>query len=180
MPILRHLHVSSSRCLWYAVGKPLSIASCLRWLTYSRRLSAANNARIYISQHGDAHGRFPLHWTISNHNLDGPMMADAFFLYALLCDHDEHTHASPFVLRNDTDHDTRIELALQARNQSMVGPGQEEWSHVCNRCCEIKMGADGQTCVSRSGLLICRCTQYNCRHNARGCHRWYNHWKTMV
>ncbi|KAI0077530.1 hypothetical protein K474DRAFT_1684282 [Panus rudis PR-1116 ss-1] len=154
--ITKHAYIEASLC------EQLTTSMVCGWL------SAANNARIYNSQHADGDGRFPLHWTISNHHLDGPMVADAFFLYALLRDHYEHT-AAPFVLRNDTDHDTRIELALRARNQSMVGPGQEEWSHICNRCCEIKTGADAQTYIMRAvvtdGITIGRpcCSVHDCK-----------------
>jgi hypothetical protein len=79
------------------------------------------------------------------------MVSDAFFLSALLHDHDECN--TSLILRNDVDHVTRLDLALRARNLAMVGPGQEQWNHICDRCCATKT-VDGVTCTSTISKFI--------------------------
>ena len=61
---------------------------------------------------------------------------DAFFIYALLLDTNERN--VPLDLdHNAPDNAQRLRAALDARNERIVGPGQELWNHACDLCCEI-------------------------------------------
>lgn len=60
---------------------------------------------------------------------------DAFFLNALILDC--HERGETLELANNVPNQaSRFEPALQARNERMVGPGQELWNHACNLCCD--------------------------------------------
>ena len=106
------------------------------------RVSAMNNAKIYRAQHYGAESCFPLTWS-KTPQLNGPTVSDAFFLYALLRDHDEH--GTTLALHNDTDQSVRLNKSLRERNATMVGPGQEHWSHACDLCC-MKKEIEGRLC----------------------------------
>lgn len=101
-----------------------------------------NNAKIYRAQHYGAESCFPLTWS-KTPQLNGPTVSDAFFLYALLRDHDEH--GTTLTLHNDTDQSVRLDKSLRERNATMVGPGQEHWSHACDLCC-MKKEIEGRLC----------------------------------
>lgn len=40
----------------------------------------------------------------------------------------------------------RLRPHLRSRNMRMVGPGQEQWNHVCDLCCWIEEDDDGSFC----------------------------------
>lgn len=122
-------------------------------LTARPRVSGQNNAKIYQEQHWKAEAEFPLVWPILP-RLDGPTVSDAFFLFALLRDHDEH--GTLLVLQNDTNHSIRLDGALRQRNMAMVGPGQEQWNHICDRCCAQKVDG-GVLCKPKPHwLAVCK------------------------
>ncbi len=68
-----------------------------------------------------------------------------FYLHGLLNDIRERRDSGEEVVL-ELPHDAasqgeRLRPALQARNQRMIGPGQENWSHACNLCCWISTDA---------------------------------------
>lgn len=65
---------------------------------------------------------------------------DAFFLNGLILDFYERKQT--LELANNAPSSARLQPALQARNERMVGPGQELWNHACNICCD-KREIDG-------------------------------------
>lgn len=63
------------------------------------------------------------------------MVWDSFFLNGLILDAKQRDTA--LQLKQDVpDQATRLRPALEARNERMVGPGQELWNHACNICCD--------------------------------------------
>lgn len=69
-------------------------------------------------------------------------MWDGFFLHSLLLEHSER--GTVLELAHDAhDQAERLQPALEARNNGMVGPGQELWNHACDLCCEIRENATG-------------------------------------
>ncbi|KAF8589403.1 hypothetical protein K439DRAFT_1645149 [Ramaria rubella] len=44
----------------------------------------------------------------------------------------------------------RLRPALEARNERMMGIGQEQWNHACDKCTHVFDGADGQKRAIRS------------------------------
>lgn len=70
---------------------------------------------------------------------------DAFFLNGLLLDFKER-YDTLELEHNVHDHATRLRPAIQARNERMVGPGQELWNHACEICCAIEESDD---CTSK-------------------------------
>ncbi|KZP31410.1 hypothetical protein FIBSPDRAFT_724394 [Athelia psychrophila] len=97
-------------------------------------VSATNNARIYNLETVDRVSRLPRTWS---HSLDlrTETVWDAFCLNGLILDY--HERSETLELANDaSNHASRLEPALQARNERMVGPGQELWNHACKSCCD--------------------------------------------
>lgn len=92
----------------------------------------------------EAEDRVMLLSRVWDHSLDlsAETVWDSFFLNGLLLD---------FKDRNDTlelehdaqNHAARLRPAIQARNERMVGPGQELWNHACELCCASREKLDG-------------------------------------
>lgn len=86
--------------------------------------------------------------------MDCEMVWNAFFLYALLLDH----HGREDILRiphHAATQADRLRPALEARSNRMVGPGQEHWSHACDKCTWFTTADDGNLRKSVSGFLVC-------------------------
>ncbi|KDQ51461.1 hypothetical protein JAAARDRAFT_62514 [Jaapia argillacea MUCL 33604] len=93
---------------------------------------------------------------------------DAFFLYGLLKDHAER--GSHLVLEHRaTSQALQLLPALEERNAAMVGPGQPQWNHACQSCCEVRVLKDGQAwglqAVVIDGITIGHpcCRVHNCK-----------------
>ncbi|KAF7968972.1 hypothetical protein HWV62_28773 [Athelia sp. TMB] len=96
-------------------------------------VSATNNARLYNLE---AEGHATPLSRVWNHSveLNAETVWDSFFLNGLLLDFKDRKDT--LELDNNTvDHATRLRPAIQARNERMVGPGQELWNHACEVCC---------------------------------------------
>lgn len=77
---------------------------------------------------------------------------NAFFLHSLLLDHTEHSNT--LELPHDASSQTiRLDEAIQSRNSSISGTGQEHWNHACDLCCWIPETTDGQTLHLRSVVV---------------------------
>jgi hypothetical protein len=74
--------------------------------------------------------------------LTGDHVWDAFFIDALISDCNEHDTLLELD-NNVPDQAQRLRPALEARNLSMVGPGQELWNHACELCCKLKTTETG-------------------------------------
>ncbi|KAH9829417.1 uncharacterized protein C8Q71DRAFT_888422, partial [Rhodofomes roseus] len=148
--VAKHTYVEASLC------EQFTASTVIAWY-YS-----SNNAKIYQQQHWESEARFPLVWPVKP-RLDGPMVSDAFFLFALLRDHDEH--GTLLVLTNDANHSVRLDSALRQRNLAMVGPGQEQWNHICDRCCARKVDGDTMRAVVTDGVTVGRpcCGVHDCK-----------------
>ena len=77
--------------------------------------------------------------------LDTRDVWNGFFLHSLILDHDERDEYLELI-HNMPSQAQRLQPQLAARNKRMAGPGQEEWSHACDRCCWILMDEDGVEC----------------------------------
>ncbi|KAH9834909.1 uncharacterized protein C8Q71DRAFT_710647 [Rhodofomes roseus] len=148
--VAKHTYIEATLC------EQFSASMVFAWV------SGQNNAKIYQEQHWEAEAEFPLVWPIVP-RLDGPMVSDAFFLFALLRDHDEHE--TLLVLQNDTNQSIRLSSALLQRNTAMVGPGQEQWNHICDRCCAQKVDGDTMRAVVTDGVTVGRpcCGVHDCK-----------------
>lgn len=123
------------------------------------RTSATNNAELYnsTSRPEEITKEFPANLNL-RHQLSTEYAWEAFFTYALLCEHEE-AGSTLELAHNAPSHMERLRPALQARNQQMAGPGQEEWSHACNLCCWVNEDEDGQIsenfpCIPNDPLLM--------------------------
>lgn len=72
----------------------------------------------------------------------------AFFLYALILDHEEQRAISNSAGTLELPHEAssqaeRIRSALRIRNSRIVGIGQEYWAHACNLCCWVSVDDTG-------------------------------------
>lgn len=67
-------------------------------------------------------------------NLTTETVWDSFFLNALLLDSKQRGDTLE-LQHNVQNHATRLRPAIEARNERMVGPGQELWNHACEGCC---------------------------------------------
>lgn len=77
------------------------------------------------------------------------MVWNAFFLHALLYDFQDRSDIL-ILQHNSRSHSERLRPAIIARNLRMVGPGQRQWSHACNKCTWFKDIGNG----GRGGALI--------------------------
>ena len=73
-------------------------------------------------------------------------MWNSFFIHALILEHHESNTILQLAHKAESQAQ-RLQPALQERNNRMVGPGQEAWSHACDQCCEVYKGKDGQFCA---------------------------------
>ncbi|KAJ3506217.1 hypothetical protein NMY22_g17324 [Coprinellus aureogranulatus] len=106
--------------------------------------SASNCARIYNEMADKV--RFKgllLHDYPKKLELDVETVWNSLFLFWLI---EQHTESKTCLEldHNESTQAFRLESALKERNLQMVGTGQEEWSHVCDLCCEIKKSSNGQ------------------------------------
>ncbi|KDQ50429.1 hypothetical protein JAAARDRAFT_74233 [Jaapia argillacea MUCL 33604] len=129
--------------------------------------SATNCARIYNLETPDASSRPKIQWPISL-KMDCENVWDAFFMFGLLKDQGTSLNLKHKV----SSHAIRLAPALEAWNESMVGPGQPRWSHTCNLCCEVQTMADGDTWALRAvitdGVTLGHpcCRVHDCKHDA--------------
>ncbi|KAJ7587970.1 hypothetical protein C8J56DRAFT_940606 [Mycena floridula] len=77
------------------------------------------------------------------------MIYEAFFVNALLRHHDRV--GTTLSLPHRGNQSDRLTAALQARNQLMVGTGQEMWAHACKGCMRLYHGEDGNIYRLRGG-----------------------------
>ncbi|KAI0746250.1 hypothetical protein C8Q80DRAFT_1105775 [Daedaleopsis nitida] len=125
LEIAQHFYITSSICENFANSMMLS------WT------SATNCAEIYnlAERPHDLSVQLSKLWKLKP-ELTTELVWDAFYIHALLLDHQEREFPLELV-HNAPSHFERLRPALQARNIRMVGPGQEEWSHACKLCCWI-------------------------------------------
>jgi hypothetical protein len=83
----------------------------------------------------------PANWQISL-DLDVEDVWNGFFFHSLLLDHIERGVVLELD-HNAPSQAARLHPALQARNERMAGPGQEEWNHACDDCCWVFRDGDG-------------------------------------
>jgi hypothetical protein len=70
---------------------------------------------------------------------------DGFFLFALLVDCATASESQILeVPHHATSQAKRLHEAMERRNRRMAGPGQDMWSHVCDKCAWIFEAKDGQ------------------------------------
>ncbi|KAJ7594982.1 hypothetical protein C8J56DRAFT_777583, partial [Mycena floridula] len=94
-----------------------------------------------------------------NSLLNPDMIYEAYFMHALLRHHAER--AIPLAIPHNGAQKDRLKGPLEARNQLMVGTGQEMWAHACTVCTKIYRGRDdGQLyqirCGGTDGVTVCR------------------------
>lgn len=78
--------------------------------------------------------KFPQDWP--SEQLRAEDALNGFFLYSLLLHKAEHQHY--LVLSHDVQSQRyRLEPALEERNKSMEGIGQEYWAHACDICFRV-------------------------------------------
>ncbi|KAJ7708801.1 hypothetical protein B0H17DRAFT_1124602 [Mycena rosella] len=77
--------------------------------------------------------------------LTGPLVLDAFFLYAIL--QDKQNRRETLSLPHHGYQNRRFDRELAERNYRMAGTGQDMWAHACNRCMKIYQGEDGNWCT---------------------------------
>lgn len=94
-------------------------------------MSATNNAQIYNLEHQASIESFPRYWS-NRPQLITTLVWDAFFFFALLRECNDRQEM--LVLAEDGTQAERLKPALMARNTSYVGPGRENYNHVCNKC----------------------------------------------
>lgn len=70
-------------------------------------------------------------------------LLNGFFIYSLLVHHAEHQE--PLSMNQDGEQRERLRPALQARNKTLEGLGQESYTHICDKCF-YSYEKDGQTC----------------------------------
>lgn len=75
---------------------------------------------------------------------------DALFLYWLLVDCSEQEQTLRLPHKEEQSQRLALTEAVQARNERMVGVGQEEWNHACDRCCFIESNVHGESEFSKS------------------------------
>jgi len=120
-------------CAWYLTYK-ISQAS---QLTPCNRTSATNCARIYNLSLAPTyfHPLLPVDWYVKL-TLYYDDVWDSFFTLSFLLNH----HSCDTILEiphkcgSQAD---RFHLALESHNELMMGPGQEQWNHGCDKCTHI-------------------------------------------
>ncbi len=118
----------------------------------SSRVSFTNNARIYNLEHRDNVERFPaVYDSVHGPVLNPTILSDIFFLFALLRDHAERSLC--LVHDSGGDQSDRLDPLLKDRTLAWVGPGRENWNHVCDKCRMHKV-IDGQSCTFSFKLEI--------------------------
>ncbi|KAA1475663.1 hypothetical protein DENSPDRAFT_826307 [Dentipellis sp. KUC8613] len=150
--VATHAYVETSLC------RRFTSSTVNAWVSFS------NNARIYNQEHAHTRQKFPAGW--ANPDLTPTVVADAFFILALLQEQKER--GLYLELSNVGDQSDRLDHALRLRTISLVGPGRENWSHICDKCC-AKRDEGGQFCIIRAvvmdGITIGRpcCKVHNCQ-----------------
>ncbi|KAF9538244.1 hypothetical protein CPC08DRAFT_651514, partial [Agrocybe pediades] len=81
------------------------------------------------------------HWQTSL-ELQDEHVLNGFFIYSLLLEKAERQQ--PLSLGHNLYHRDRLQPALQERNKSMEGPGQEAYTHACDLCYVVYEGDDGR------------------------------------
>lgn len=121
----------------------------------SSRASATNCARIY-NLSSKRSPNIPSNWP--HLELDVADAWNAFILHTLLCRHEERgqTLVIPHGGHSQSD---RLLVAIRQENQLDVGPGQEHWNHVCDRCCWL-YERDGVQCEYEITLCVV-CLSHN-------------------
>lgn len=152
--IAQHYYISSELCEMFtsmmvnAWCASASAPSNMLMLMYTSRASATNIARIYNEAFIDPLVRadLPATWCYRM-RLDQEDVWSGFLLFALLNDIKERRdsgHQEVLELAHDAPSQSkRLRPALQARNERMIGPGQEYWNHACELCCWISEDCDG-------------------------------------
>ncbi|KDQ16589.1 hypothetical protein BOTBODRAFT_106906, partial [Botryobasidium botryosum FD-172 SS1] len=102
---------------------------------------------------------------------------DGFFMHSLLMEMAEK--GLRLELPHDCPQEVRLRAALEARNASYVGFGQEEWNHACNLCTKYHKDDDGNI-VGKTQTLVMDgvtlghpvCKERNCKipHQENYCH----------
>ena len=109
------------------------------------RVSFMNNARIYNLEHRDVIEHFPDGYnSVHGPELTPTLLSDLFFLFALLRDRAERDLCLVHDSRGDQS--DRLDPLLEDRTLAWVGPGRENWNHVCDKC-RVQKVIDGQTCA---------------------------------
>ncbi|KAF4614627.1 hypothetical protein D9613_003186 [Agrocybe pediades] len=117
------------------------------------------------------------HWQTSL-ELQDEHVLNGFFIYSLLLEKAERGQI--LSLGHKLNHRDRLQPALQERNQSMEGPGQEAYTHACDLCYVVYEGGDGRKMKIQAavcdGITIGHpcCAVHDCKaplatHRARFC-----------
>ncbi|KDQ11638.1 hypothetical protein BOTBODRAFT_114058 [Botryobasidium botryosum FD-172 SS1] len=111
--------------------------------------SGSNHANAYNKELARGHRIPPIY---NKHLLLASEHAwDGFFLHSLLMEMDEK--GSRLKLPHDCPQEVRLRAALEARNASYVGFGQEEWNHACNLCTKYHTDDQGNL-VGKTQTLV--------------------------
>ncbi|KAF8574954.1 hypothetical protein K439DRAFT_1649684 [Ramaria rubella] len=123
--------------------------------------------------------------TFLKKSMDGELVLDAFFLHVLL--HDNMKRGACLSVPHHGSHNDQFTDALNERNFSMAGTGQEMWWHACNECAKMYTGQDGHiyrmTAGVTDGITVGHpcCCVHDCKvplehHHHRFCptHRHFN------
>lgn len=136
------------------------------------RTSASNCARIYNEMAEKVRFKNLLpHDYPKKLELDVETVWNSLFLFWLIEDHSDSQRPVLVLDHNEATQALRLEGALQDRNLRMVGTGQEEWSHVCDLCCEIKKASDGRGALHVTGVFHHGRTYSFVRNNDTVCSR---------
>ena len=143
--------LSRQRCVSVSPGQPYAHGTSNDWfpervcLIILGRVSFTNNARIYNLEHRDVIEQFPDDYnSVHGPELTPTLLSDIFFLFALLRDRAEHDLCLVHDSRGDQS--DRLDSLLEDRTLAWVGPGRENWNHVCDKC-RVQKVIDGQTCA---------------------------------
>ncbi|KAH9917121.1 uncharacterized protein BXZ73DRAFT_53402 [Epithele typhae] len=142
----------SPRVIQIATHEYIEVSLCERFANSAS--AACNNSRIYNAEHAAAISTFPSSWTSNKPPLTPKFVSDAFFLSALLKDHQER--GDVLKLSNDGTQAVRLDSVLQARTRRLAGPGRENWGHRCLRCSWETRDVHGNISVVMDGVTIGR------------------------
>ncbi|KAM5539485.1 hypothetical protein V8D89_006937 [Ganoderma adspersum] len=159
----------------------LETVLCIRftWSTVCAWVSFTNNARIYNLEHRDTIEQFPVGYdSVHRPELTPTLLSDVFFLFALLRDRAERNLC--LVHDSHGDQSVCLDSLLEDRTLAWVGPGRDNWNHVCDKCRVCKV-IDGQRYSMRAvvtdEITIGRpcCSVHDCQNplpsqRARFCH----------
>ncbi|PPQ78706.1 hypothetical protein CVT24_002284 [Panaeolus cyanescens] len=114
--------------------------------------SAANCAKVYNETMSNTEAKDLLADVYRrDHELAGKTVWDSLFLFWLMEDHVENNTILE-VNHQASTQAIHLEKALEARNDRMIGPGQELWNHACDLCLWIKE-QDGDEAIIRSVVV---------------------------